>query len=819
MNRSVCIHGHFYQPPRENPWLEDIELQDSAYPYHDWNMRITAECYAPNTASRILNSERIIEDIVNNYSKISFNFGPTLLSWMRKHNPETYQAVLDADKESKKNFSGHGSAIAQCYNHMIMPLANSRDKQTQVIWGIKDFEYRFNRPPEGMWLPETAVDLETLEILAENQIKFTILAPHQAKQIRLIGEEEWIDVSNASIDPKIPYLCSLPSGKTIAIFFYDGPIARDIAFGDLLSNGGNFAGRLLSVFAEDQGKSQLIHVATDGETYGHHHRFGEMALSYCVYCIEYNSLAGLTVYGEYLEKNPPAYEAQIFENSSWSCPHGVERWRNDCGCNSGGNHGWNQAWRAPLRAALDWLRDNLLQVYSDQIFGFLRDPWLARDEYIEVVLDRSIENVEIFLSKHKLRELSQEEEVKILRLLEMQRNVMLMYTSCGWFFDEISGIETTQIIQYAARAIQLAKMTSGLSFEEPFVDLLARAPSNVPEYKDGAKIYELFATPYILDLLRVGVHYGVFSLFKPNTEITKVYSFNIDSRKYELFESGKQKLAIGNVHVRSDITWAQQDISFAVFHLGDQNLVAGAREFMGEESYAQMYEELKTSFLKGDISEIMHLINKHFNHDGYSLWHLFKDEQRQVLNQIFNAAVKEIESSFHQIFEHHYPVMQVVDKIKIPLPESFIFVAEFILNRDIREALESKELNINRIKKQVDDIKRFSLKLDKNISFVASNKINELMRDFSQNIQDCSLLSDIASLLKIMEILSLDLDLWKAQNMYFSIGKKILETKQLEAEKGDETAKKWVECFSELGGYLKVRIAYGMGNYKTLPNH
>lgn len=807
MNRSVCIHGHFYQPPRENPWLEDIEFQDSAYPYHDWNTRITAECYAPNTASRILNSEKTIVDIVNNYSKISFNFGPTLLSWMEKHNPETYQAVLDADKESQKIFSGHGSAIAQCYNHMIMPLANTRDKRTQIIWGIKDFEHRFNRPPEGMWLPETAVDLETLEILAENQIKFTILAPHQAKQIRQIGQEEWCDVRGAKIDPKIPYLCSLPSGKAITIFFYDGPISRDIAFGDLLSNGGNFAHRLLSVFAEDQGKSRLIHVATDGETYGHHHRFGEMALSYCVYCIEYNSLAKLTVYGEYLEKNPPVYEAGIFENSSWSCSHGVERWRSDCGCHLGAQHGWKQAWRAPLRAALDWLRDNLAQIYVDQISLLLRDPWLARDEYIDVVLDRSVENVEKFLSKHKLRELSHEEEVKVLRLLEMQRHAMLMYTSCGWFFDEISGIETIQIIQYAARAIQLAKITSGLSFEESFVDLLARAPSNIPEYKNGAKVYELFAKPYILDLLRVGVHYGVFSLFKNNTEITKVYSFNINSRKYELFESGKQKLAIGNVHVRSDITWARKDISFAVFHLGDQNLVAGAREFMGEESFNQMYEELKASFLKGDISEIMRLINKYFNHDGYSLWHLFKDEQRQVLNQIFAAAVKEIESSFNQIFEHHYPVMQVVDKIKIPLPESFIFIAEFILNRDIREALENKELNINRIKKQVDDIKRFSLKLDKNIGFVAGIKINELMRSFSRNIEDCSLLEDIVSLMKIMELLSLDLDLWKTQNLYFSISKKNFAAKQLEAEHSDEAARRWVKCFNELGGYLKVRVA------------
>ncbi|HYE72224.1 MAG TPA: glycoside hydrolase, partial [Blastocatellia bacterium] len=322
MNRYVCIHGHFYQPPRENPWLEAIELQDSAYPYHDWNERITGECYAPNAASRLLDGEDRITEIVNNYARISFNFGPTLLTWMEKHAPETYQALLEADRESRKLFSGHGSAIAQVYNHIIMPLANERDKITQIIWGMRDFTARFGRQPEGMWLAETAVDIPTLELLAAHGIKFTILAARQAGRVRPVNSEHWVDVSNGRVDPKMPYLCRLPSGSTISLFLYDGPISQSIAFEGLLMNGEILANRLLGAFTE-QTQSQLVHIATDGETYGHHHRYGDMALAYCLRFLESHGLAKITIYGEYLEKFPPTHEVEILENTSWSCAHGI----------------------------------------------------------------------------------------------------------------------------------------------------------------------------------------------------------------------------------------------------------------------------------------------------------------------------------------------------------------------------------------------------------------------------------------------------------------------------------------------------------------
>ena len=806
MNRYICIHGHFYQPPRENPWLEEIELQDPAYPYHDWNERITAECYAPNTASRILDPERRIIDIINNYAKISFNFGPTLLSWMERHQPDVYRAIIEADRFTQERFSGHGSAIAQAYNHMIMPLANVRDKRTQVIWGIKDFEYRFGRKPEGMWLPETAVDLETLDIMAEQGIKFTILAPHQARRVRKMGDKRWKDVSGRKIDPKIPYLCKLPSGKTINLFFYDGPISHDVAFGGLLNSGELFAARLLSAFADREAQPQLVHIATDGESYGHHHRFGDMAMAYVLHYIESNNLAKLTNYAEYLEKHPPTHQAEITENSSWSCTHGVERWRSDCGCNTGMHPGWTQGWRAPLREAMNWLRDNLIPLYEGEVAFYVQDPWRAREDYIEVILDRSIQNVESFFSKRAVRELSKEEKVKVLKLLEMQRHAMLMYTSCGWFFDEVSGIEAVQVMQYASRAMQLAKEVSGQDLESDYLKILERVPSNISDFKNGAHIHEMFVRPVTLDLLKVAAHYALSSLFEEYPETINIFCYTADSEIYDLNEAGIQRLAVGRARIRSDITGEESDISFAVLHLGDHNLNGGVREYMGDDSFSIMCQEIKDAFMKSDIPEVIRLMDKHYGTHNYSLWHLFRDEQRKVLNQILDSTLKEIEASFRQISEYHYPIMQVIKEMGILLPKALATPMEFILNTDIYKLLESEELDVDRLQNLVEGIKKLSLELDKTtLGFVASQKINSLMERLSQTPEDVSLLEPIEAIFRILSALPLEFDLWKTQNIYFSIGKQLYSRMREKAEKGDQAAKKWVEHFNSLENYLHVR--------------
>ena len=494
MTRFLCVHGHFYQPPRENPWTGEIDLQTSAHPFHDWNERITAECYGPNAALRLPNADGLRVESPSNYSRMSFNFGPTLLAWLEGRAPEVYEAILAADKESRERFSGHGSALAQAYNHMILPLANRRDRQTQVLWGIRDFEHRFRRSPEGMWLPEAAVDLETLEVLAEHGIRFTILSPQQAARTREIGSTDWGDVRYGRIDSRFSYETRLPSGNRIGLFFYDGPLSHAVAFGELERGGENLARRFAALFSEGA-EPQLVHIATDGETYGHHHRYGDVALAAAFDAIESQGVARLTNYGEFLTKYPPAREVEILENTSWSCAHGVGRWTDDCSCRTVPHPGWNQAWRAPLREALDWLRDALIPRYEEKGREIFKDPWQTRDHAIVIVLDPSARNVEEFLRRHAVRPLGEAEKETALALLEMQHYAMLMYTSCGWFFDDPSGLETRQILQYAARTLQICEEVFGDCLEEPFLDRLERAKSNVPESRDGRRIYAELVPP------------------------------------------------------------------------------------------------------------------------------------------------------------------------------------------------------------------------------------------------------------------------------------------------------------------------------------
>lgn len=809
MERYICIHGHFYQPPRENPWLEGVELQDSAYPYHDWNERITAECYAPNTASRILDTEKRITEIVNNYSKMSFNFGPTLFYWIERQQPEVYQAILEADRLSMEKFSGHGSALAQVYNHIIMPLANRRDKYTQVLWGIKDFEKRFGRFPEGMWLPETAVDTETLEVLAEVGIKFTVLAPSQAKRVKRMRKgAKWYDVGGGRIDPTTAYLCHLPSRKTISLFFYDGPISQDIAFGGLLNNGEAFAQRLLSAFTDQRDWPQMVHIATDGETYGHHHRFGDMALAYCLNFIESQNLAKITNYGEYLEKHPPTHQVEIFDNSSWSCIHGVERWRDNCGCSSGMHQGWHQAWRKPLREAMDWLRDNIALLYENKAREYLKDPWRARDEYIEVVLDRSGENIDRFFKRNAVKELSKEEKIKTLKLLEMQGNAMLMFTSCGWFFEEISGIETTQVLQYAARAIQITEELLGNSIEKDYLQILQKAPSNIPEYENGAKIYEMFVKPAMLDLLRVGAHYAISSLFEDYPEKAHIYCYIANSEAYERIEAGRLRLVVGKTRVRSEITWDEESISFAVLHLGDHNLNGGVRKFIGDEAFSGMHKEIKEAFNKGDIPDIIRLMDKHFGMNNYSLWHLFRDEQRKVLNQVLRSTMDGIEASLRKIFEENYSIMSFLQCLRIPLPKPFSVAMEYLINLDLKRIFEKEDLNSEKFDILMKEAKRWSIEIDKStIGFTATSWINALIEKIKQQPEETGLMEKLVKALNVLTTQSIELDLWKAQNVYYSIEKQLYNPMKEKAEKGDDFAKRWIEVFHDLGSHLHVKIS------------
>jgi alpha-amylase/alpha-mannosidase (GH57 family) len=807
MNRKVCIHGHFYQPPRENAWLEEVEVEDSAYPYHDWNERITAECYGPNSASRILDAEGKIASIINNYTRISFNVGPTLLLWMRRHEPEVYEAVLRADKESRERFSGHGGAIAQAYNHMIMPLANLRDKRTQVLWGLRDFGYRFGRKPEGMWLPETAVDVETLDIMAEQGMKFTILAPHQAAQIRKKGQKEWSDAASAAIDPRRPYSCPLPSGRTIAIFFYDGPLAHDVAFGDLLKSGEQFAQRLLRSFAVKDNGPQLVHIATDGETYGHHHAFGDMALAYCLSRLESNRETELTVYGEHLEKYPPVEEVEVKENSSWSCTHGVERWRQDCGCSTGMHPGWRQAWRAPLREAMDWLRDGLADLYEREMAKLVADPWKARDDYVEVVLDRRTENVDAFLARQSRRRLSSEEASRALRLLEIQRHAMLMFTSCGWFFDDISGIESVQVLRYASRAMQLAKDVEGKDWEPKFLSFLEKAPSNVPEYKNGKKIFRLQVSPAAVDLRRVGAHYAISSLFEKYPDTATFGSFTAKKEKVRISQADHQKMAVGRVRLRSEIIRDDEDLVFTALHTGGHNLIAGVRQFPGDEALAAFQRKIEEAFGRGEIPKVIELTEKFFGSPIYSFRDLFRDEKYRVVGQISEATLKEIDDHFHRIYEDNYPTMLAMKDMGIPLPRPFSASLEIILNRDLERLLRSDEPNFRQIKSVSDKISKWLLEPDRSaLGYAATQTMNRLMSVLSQDPLDVKTLKAIESLFLVLGKLKLEINLWKSQEVFFFIMRDRYRGMKAKADKRERVARDWVAAAAQVAKILGVKV-------------
>jgi alpha-amylase/alpha-mannosidase (GH57 family) len=808
MDKYVCVHGHFYQPPRENPWLEDVELQDSAYPYHDWNARITEECYRQNAASRILGSDKKIIDIVNNYANISFNFGPTLLYWLQSHAPEVYEKVLDADKKGQERFSGHGCAIAQAYNHMILPLSNDRDKHTQVLWGISDFRQRFEREPEGMWLPETAVDIPTLEVLAQYGIKFTILSPRQAKRVRGMGGRRWKNVSENDLDTTLPYICNLPSGKNIVLFFYHGPIASDIAYGNLLQSGENFADKLLESFGKDSEAARLTNVATDGESFGHHHRFGDMALAYCLHHLETDNLAKITIYAEYMEKFPPANEVEICENTSWSCEHGVERWKSNCGCCANESYRGQQQWRAPLREALDWLRDRLYGIYEQRMTEYAGDPWQVRNEYIGVVNDRSPENVEQFISQAAGRPLDEANRITFLKLLEMQRNAMLMYTSCGWFFDHVTGIESVQVIKYAARAIQLCRDVQKEDLEPEFKNMLERIPANNHEIHNGRDVYHAYVEPAQVSLDRVGAHYALSSVFEDNeTERSEIYCYSVRPEDYQRSEAGVQALITQKLDIASNITEEKQSFVSAVLYLGDQNLFAVLRPVVLDENFDQVKQKLIDAFDRGDNNEVMRLMNEAFGQKSFSLSHLFKDEQREIVNRLLANTWEEIVTSFRHIYDHNYVLMLTIRNMKMPLPRALAAPAEFILNEDLCHEIQADDIDLMRLTNLAGDARRLSLDLDtQRLRFVGGHRISRMMDRFKESLDDLDLMQTISKILEILKTVTSDIDLQNAQNIFFAVAKSTYPQVEQKAQSGDETAAKWVAEFKNLAQQLGLVV-------------
>jgi alpha-amylase/alpha-mannosidase (GH57 family) len=768
-DRAIVIHGHFYQPPRENPWLEVVEVQDSAAPYHDWNERVTAECYAPNTAARRVDGRNRILDIVNNFEKISFNIGPTLFAWFERHAADVHARIVEADRLSARARGGHGNAIAQVYNHMILPLATRRDKVTQVLWGLADFRRRFGREPEGMWLPETAVDTETLEVLAEAGIKFTILAPHQARRIRPLGDGPWQEV-NERIDPSRPYLWRGPRGQTLALFFYDGPISRAIAFSDALDRGENLVARLKGGFSDDRDWDQIVHCATDGESYGHHKKFGDMALAAAIQQLEAEGDVELTNYGAFLAAHPPAWEVEIHPNTSWSCVHGIERWRSDCGCRT--RPDWHQRWRAPLREALDWLRDQIDLFYEARASAYLKDPWAARDAYVNVVLDRGPATLGRFLAAHQRTSLDAAAQVETRRLLEMQRNRMLMYTSCGWFFDEISAIEPVQILKYAAMAMQYLRDLGGGHVEPEFVRRLEAAPTNASTFANGGDVYRRLIRPAVVEWRRVIAHYAIFGLFDEYPDEACVYAWRVQrlDESHEAYDG--TALRIGHVRVTSEITGDTREAVYAVLHFGGHDFSCGIRTWDDTAAYEQLKNDLRSRYAKHSLADMVRGLDEYFPRDTFSLPHLFLEERRHVLSLAIRAVLERHEATYHRIWEESRKLVGYLREVDTPIPEVFKITAKHVLEEQIVTALaQTAETGVipERVFELADEARTLGIDLDLT---AAARPMRLAVAAALDALREAPTADRVATAIALVEgarRLGVRFRQWRAQNQFFEL--------------------------------------------------
>jgi len=767
--RLLCLHGHFYQPPRENPWIDEIEVQDSAGDFHDWNARIAVECYAPNGAARLKSGQDRITDIVNNYDHLSFNFGPTLFAWLERHRPDVYQRVLAADQAAVQR-TGHGNAIAQGYGHSILPLDSPRDRLTQIRWGIADFTRRFGRRPEGFWLPECAADGATLAALAGEGIRFTVLSPWQARRVKP-PHGDWQDAAGARFDPTRPYRVRA-GDKELVVFFYDGHIARDLAFGETLASGERLVSRLEGGFDARRGHDELLVVALDGETLGHHRKGGDEGLAAGLRQLERTS--GIEVVGlaQALTQVPVEWEAEIFEGSSWSCAHGIERWRSDCGCEVGGQAGWRQAWRGPLRDALGALREQVAALYEREAAGLFTDPWATRDRYAEVVLDPARREADRFLDREAGRALSKDERVKALRLLELQRHALLMFTSCGWFFAEISGIETAQVLKYAARAIQLAETLGASGLGAAFEAALARAPSNVPEIGNGAEVWRRQVKPSVVTLEGVGAHLAITSVVRETAAEGSVfcYAYRLESRRS--VQAGPIALALGRLKLQSRFTGEALDALCAVLHFGAADFRCGLVPYPGPERHAEVEAALVDGVEKLSLAQLLRQVDVYFPGRDYELRDLFLDERRRVAELLLAGTMRRHEAHHLEIFEDHRRLMEFLREIDSPIPAPLRVSADVTLTRRLLEVINralAGHVDLPEAERALAQAVELARKLGAHLHLAqvrrdAEALVNGRMAALVSGRSPAARAEELIDVLDLASRLGLWLDLWSAQN-------------------------------------------------------
>ncbi|MGZ3427337.1 MAG: DUF3536 domain-containing protein [Polyangia bacterium] len=673
---SLVVHGHFYQPPRDNPWLGIVERQESASPFHDWNERIAAECYTPNAFARILDDSGRIVSIVNNYELMSFNFGPTLLLWLEEHAPATYARILEADLRSRAT-RGFGNAVAQAYNHAILPLCNERDRRTQIRWGLADFERRFGRRADAMWLPETAVSMPTIEALLDEGLRFVVLSPHQAESARDGGD--WFDVSSATIDPTQPYRLHAASGRALDLFFYDGPISSAIGFEGLLFAASTLVGRLSSAVVADRGRDQLIHVATDGESYGHHTRWGDRTLAYALAVEAPRAGFAVTNYAAYLAAHPPTAEVRLKsgpdgEGTAWSCAHGVGRWTRDCGCSSG-TPGFQQQWRAPLRRALDLVRERAAALFEAEVAPLVRDPWGARDRYAAAIGSRAAQDR--FLDAEAAQPLDATARLRALRLFELARYCQLMYTSCGWFFDELSALEPTQILRYANRALELYQIISGDDLEPEFLAILAEARSNLRDFGDGAEVYRRLVAGSRVAHERLAAQEAILSLFIPRGRALDYGDYAIERFGERRAGDARFGLVTGRIKLVWRPTGETNELAYAVLHVGAADVCCAIAPALA--AHREAFDAIWREWPRQSIARLVRAIERGLGPAEYTMRDLLLEERHRVLREVYGDLLKGVGEEYARLYDNHRHTMHLLRDAGLPIPEPLKQAAESVL--------------------------------------------------------------------------------------------------------------------------------------------
>ncbi len=683
---DVIVHGHFYQPPRENPWTGTVDREPSAAPFHDWNARVFRDAYRANAHARILDDQGYVLQVVNNYEMMSFNFGPTLLSWIEAHHPITYGRIIEADRKSVRA-RGFGNALAQAFNHTILPLDDPRDRRSQIRWGLDDFEARFGRPAEGMWLPETAANDLVLSELARAGVRFTVLAPHQAARIRPLGTTQWSSAGqDLELDRPYRWLDPDGSGRHLDVFFFDAGRSKAVAFHRALDTSQGFA----ELFSP----GRLRVLATDGESYGHHSVYGDRTLAHFFRAEGPRRGLSFTNFATVRHHRPATHEVQLApgpdgEGTAWSCSHGVGRWTRDCGCSTGGGPHAHQRWRAPLRAALENLRGQLHDAFGEMGGELFLDPWAARDDY-QPVVGKGPLAFEAWAEGRTRRKLSPEDAVRARRLLEMQRNALLMFTSCGWFFHDVSGIETAQILMYAGRAIDHA-VDLGLASPEPaFVEALAEAPSYIPEQGTGADVYRRNMGRARVTPARAAAHLAIDGLVEEPPGAGEFAGFAFRVVPFEKRRSGIYAAAAAWMELVCEHTDARHQLGVAALHLGGIDVYGTVASNMSRDGFARASSAVFEDIEESSLPTLIRRMQDHFGTEEFQLSDLLPDHAEGLAQQAFGELLQRFGDAYAQLYQDHGRTLDMLQASGFELPKELRAAAEFTLQRRFQREIEAQ---------------------------------------------------------------------------------------------------------------------------------